>query len=356
MLDFTRAHYLDMTHPSSTLAPWDSLTTGRPAVLKEVPSTPRLRRSLALLTGCDDALLHRSTLHALSDCVGVLAGPGDTVLVEEGTYAVGLAAASQAASRGVVVRKFRHADPEDLAARLRRCRGRPLVLLDGYCTRCATAAPLSEYVEATRRRDGLVVVDDTQAFGVLGADPKRHPPYGLGGGGTARWAGVGPASVVTVASAAKAFGAPFTAVTGERAVVRRLARDGGMRMHASPPSAADVAAGVRAMELNARDGDARRSRLAAVVTRFRSRLRRGGVPMPAGSFPIQDLPRLPRGQAEPLYRRITADGVRTVLRAPTEGRALCVTFLLTAAHTDAETDHAADVAARAWAEVVRRAS
>ena len=41
-------------------------------------------------------------------------------------------------------------------------------MTDGFCPGCGRAAPLREYLESARAQRGLLVLDDTQAIGVLG--------------------------------------------------------------------------------------------------------------------------------------------------------------------------------------------
>ena len=44
----------------------------------------------------------------------------------------------------------------------------PVILTDGYCPACRQVSPLAAYARAIEPAGGLVIVDDTQALGVLG--------------------------------------------------------------------------------------------------------------------------------------------------------------------------------------------
>ena len=47
------------------------------------------------------------------------------------------------------------------------------------------------------------MLDDTQAFGILGEGPLKSNPYGMGGGGSLRWHGVYGPHIIVGSSLAK---------------------------------------------------------------------------------------------------------------------------------------------------------
>lgn len=332
--DFTSALYLGLRHPLRVLAPWNALTTGAPAALHEARPARTLARRVADLLGLDDAVVAPSTLHLFHDLPDALLRPGSAVVADTGLYPVGRLAAERAAARGARVRSFRHHDPDALVDALRGAR-RPLVLADGWCVACGRYAPLVDYARVVADQGGALVVDDTQGLGVFGAP--NGTAYGRDGGGAARRF---PqlrrpplrGHVVVVASMAKAFGAPVAVAAGPRWAVDRLRQRGPSREHSGPASAAAVAAGLRALAVNAARGDALRARLAANVARFQDGLAAAGLEVSDSLFPVQPV-RLPRGVgADGVARRLSRLGVQ----APVV-RAACgptLTFLLTAAHTE----------------------
>ena len=292
MPNFTSSLYLGLSHPSTSLPPWDSLTTGVPAALREPPAATTLAESLAALQGLDRAVVARSTLHAFTDLFAALARPGTGVLVDAGGYDVGRIAAAGPAARGVPVAETAHHDPENLTARLRSppwTRLRPMLLVDGWCPGCGRAAPLAALLIRLRRRSGLLVVDDSQALGVLGRPAPGHPLGRTGGGSVVR-AGVAGNDVVAVSSLAKAFGAPLAVIAGAQTVIERVRATGPTRMHTSPPSQADVHAARRALAVNAACGDRLRRRLADRIQDLRSHLREGGCHWSAACFPCRPWP------------------------------------------------------------------
>ncbi|MDP9388697.1 MAG: aminotransferase class I/II-fold pyridoxal phosphate-dependent enzyme, partial [Actinomycetota bacterium] len=228
MFDFTSAHHLGWEHPSASLPSWPALTTGRPAALDEGTGAD-IERSLADLTGMERGIVSRSTLHAGWD-VGTVLGGRDTVfLVDGGSYPTSSVAVSTAASRGSAIVPFRHHDAMALERAMRRmARPRCVVLTDGWCPGCGNAAPLADYHRAASRERGILLVDDTQAVGVLG--PR--------GGGTVRRAGLCGCHAVAMSSLAKAFAAPLAVTTGPRAIIDRVRAGGPSRLSASPPTRA----------------------------------------------------------------------------------------------------------------------
>ncbi len=356
MLDLTGSLYLGLRHPSAELGGWDALTAGVPAALDRTATVRSVAARLAGLVGAEAGLLFRSTLHAFLDLFSTY--PDDAVLVDAASYPVARWPLAGRRCAGVPVRTFRHRDPAGLGRHLRSLGGRgrrPLVVADGYCTGCGRTAPVAGYLEALRPYGGVLVLDDTQALGILGRDPGPGAPYGHGGGGTVRWAGAaGP--VVQVDSLAKGFGAPLAVLAGPAGLVERIRTRGPTRLHSSAPSSADLRAADRALTVNARFGDRLRARLLWLVRRFRRRLADRGVRMATGEFPVQRLEPSDRRRATAMHAWLCSAGLRSVVTAPPCRPGATVTVVLTAALSTAQVDRAADLLAEAvhrtgWTEV-----
>ena len=349
MPDFTSSTYLGLRHASVELAPWPRLTTGRPAALLEPPVARTVARMAAQLVGCETALLGTSTLHLAWD-LGAWLAPTSSLIVDHSAYPILVGAAERARGRGVPVTTFDGHDIgrlRDLVAGVESQGRQPIILTDGYCPVCRQVSPLATYARAVERAGGLIIVDDTQALGVLGTRGTNDSSFGSGGGGALAWSGLQHPRVVVMASLAKGFGAPLAIIAGSRAVVRSFARASGTRVHCSAPSFAALHAAARALAINTRDGDAIRARLSMLVDRFRARMRAGGVRLTRGRFPIQSLEQ-PRGNdAMRLHAELARAGVHTVLtgdRGPDSAR---LTFVLTAAHTPQDIDDAASATTHA---------
>ena len=359
MPDFTSATYLGLRLARDDLRPWTRLTTGVPAALREPPLSRSVAGSLADLVGLSSGSLATSTLHAAVGLFGALDPAGSEILVDAGSYPIARWGVELARGQGAIVSTIPHQNPDAVLARLRGRRGRaarrrPIVLLDGFCPSCGRAASIAEHLAAALEHDGLVVIEDTQALGVLGV-PVPGNPLGTGGGGVLSWTGTPPAGAVVMASLAKGFGVPVAVVAGSRPVVRAYQRLGATRVHCSPPSAAHLAAVAHALALNADEGDARRARLSALVLALRRGLRAAGADLAPGSFPVQTIRRA-RGLAPAdLHRRLEADGVRAVLHTTCDGRTPAVSLIVRATHREAEIDAAVEAVRRAMATSRRSA-
>ena len=337
--DFTSSLYLGLRHDSAVLAPWTQLTTGVPAALAAAPSSGLVAAGLAGLIGLPAATLAPSTLHAFWDLFAVLGAR--PVFVDAGTYPIARWGAERARCAGAAVRTFRHHDPAALGRAVTAEAGcGPVVLTDGLCPGCGEVAPVGDYLETVGARGGTVVIDDTQALGILGIPAPGHP-FGTGGGGTVRWAGLGGGRVLVVASLAKGFGVPVAVVAGGQAAVRRYEARAETRVHCSPPSNAHLSAAVHALRGNQAQGDELRRHLAAVVARFRGRLGALGIPVMAGLFPVQAVRPRSGPDLRDVHQRLGRLGVRAVLHYPRCEPGLVLSFIFTAAHRRADADRAA---------------
>ena len=348
MIDFTSSLYLGLRHPTWAMEPWSQLTTGAPATLGVPGSAQLVAGSLADLQWCDDATLARSTVHAFIDLVPMLASKGSAIFVDAHAYPIGRWGVERAACRGIPARSFAHHDAAALLASMhhRAVAGRrPLIVTDGVCPGCGNLAPLGAYLEAAHAADGLVVIDDTQALGVLGSDPSAAAPYGRGGGGSLPHAGIRSPRMVVVASLAKGLGAPVAVISGQSRLVRLFEASSETRAHCSPPSIADIHAAAGALHANRRYGDSLRGTLWFLVERFRRLVAGTGLRTTESSFPVQTL-FLAGCEASRLHRRLLACGIRTVLHAGGCRTVSAISFVLTAAHTPSDIDRAVGVLAR----------
>lgn len=338
-LDFSSSLYLGLRHPTRSLEPWEQLTVGAPAALR-VPSTVApLQDWLATLLGCVRATVAPSTLHIFWDLFLVLGGEAGAVVVDDGAYPIARWGVERAAARGAMWRSFRHHDAEALEAELgaAAARGRrPIVLVDGLCPMCGPA-PLEAYRARVDQFGGLLVIDDTQGLGILG---DRHPtcPFGIGGGGSARYQAIGGPNVVIGASLAKAFGVPMAVLAADAAVIRRFERNAETRVHCSQPSVAAQRAGTRALDVNSAAGDGLRVRLARLIRGFRERAADAGYRPRGPLFPVQTVVTGPNARS--IQDRLRQAGVHSVLHKGHRGEMRLV-FVVTASHRIADLDAAA---------------
>jgi 8-amino-7-oxononanoate synthase len=335
--DFTSSLYLGMRHESRSSAPRGALMTGVPAALWAPPEAAAVARRLAMLQGCRRTTLATSTLHIAVDLFAQLAAARPAILVDSGAYPILRVGVHLARCAGAAVSLFPRHDPGALRRRLGATRGGPVVVVaDGYAAGRGPA-PVRAYRDAVREHGGLLVLDDTQALGVLGA----------AGGGSLRLHRVAGPEVVLVCSLAKGFGAPIACLSGSDAFVGRFEARSMTRVHASPPSSAAIAAAARALAINDARGDLLRARLAAVVRRFRRGLHvRAGLRPLDRDFPVQELGPPQVGDPVRVHERLATDGVACVLRRDIDGSPR-IAFVLTARHTAADIDIAVAAIARA---------
>ncbi len=352
MLDFTSALYLGFDHPSGVLPPWSRLTTGRPAALAPLSGEAFLAGELASLQGLGGAALFPSTLHLFWDLFGFLARDEVSLYMDAGTYAIGRWGVERAAALGVPVRRVPHFDPEAMEQAIRdeHHGRRPVVVADGFCPSCGRPAPIAEYRASARARGGTLVLDDTQALGVLGAAADAEVPLGRGGGGSLRRGGIDGAGVIVGSSLAKGFGVPMAVLGGDADMVGRFERESETRVHCSPPSAAVLHAARRALEVNHAEGDRRRYRLGRLIGRLRRHLRSIGLSAFGDPFPVQSLRSGAREEAPVLHESLRRRGIRTVLHRSCRSSAARVSVVLTCRHTPDDIDRLAgtiaDVAVR----------
>jgi 8-amino-7-oxononanoate synthase len=334
VLDFTSALYLGLRHPSPSLRPWPGLTTGKPAALQPPPRSAAIAGRFAALVGCERATPVASTLHLFWDLFGLLARDRVRIYMDEGSYAIARWGVERAAAHGVPVREFPHRDAttlRDLIKQDRHARRRPIVLADGFCPTCSGAAPVAEFLQCVAQHDGYVVLDDTQALGVLGKQ----------GGGSLRWQGIKSPDVIVGSSLAKGFGSPMAMLAGSASLIRRFEEQSETRLYCSPPSLAVLHATERALAINHTHGDRLRRHLAQLVRRFDARLHAIGLAADGGLFPVKTLQ--PAGvAAEVLYQRLLLLGVRTIVIRRCREIGARVAFLITALHRSSDIDLAVE--------------
>lgn len=352
MLDFTSSLYLGMWHAAWTLRPWAQLTTGKPATLETGRDAQVVARQLARLVGCESATLAASTLHVFWDLFAMLSQSGIAIYLEAGAYPIAQWGVERAAARGVPVIRFDHKDVHALRQALAETphgNRRPVIVTDGVCTCCGCAAPIAAYHEIVHAQKGWLVVDDTQALGLMGHSHGPEAPYGRGGGGSLQRSGVQCGEVIVVNSLAKALGVPVAMLAGSNAFVGAFEAHSHTRLHCSPPSAAEIHAAQRALALNASQGDHLRRQLAERVRTFRRRLAMAGLRANGGLFPMQTVVLPPDADGGNVYQRLLEQGIQTILHADKGRRAARISFLLTIRHRADEIERAVHVLAEAIA-------
>ncbi len=146
--------------------------------------------------GSDAALYFGSGYHFGLAAPAVLSEQYDAVFFDELAH---FALRDGIGASGLRHRSFRHLDVEDLEHQLRHhlaAGERPLVVTDGLYSTFGEIAPLDRLSQVTAAYDGRLVVDESHAFGVLGAT----------GRGALEHHGMANTAALAGGSLAKAFG------------------------------------------------------------------------------------------------------------------------------------------------------
>ena len=278
MVDFTSALYLGSPH--LTLPAGLPLTTGRPAALREPDWHRRVAREVARRQGLETGLLAPSTLHLFWDVLALLPRSG-VVFIDKAMYPVGQWGAARALLRGLPVVPFSAHDLPGLARQLHtyRQQGRtPWLLTDGWRLAAEGPAPLARYLHLLQPDpNSVLLIDDTQAFGVTGAKPTLRHPLGRGGGGTLPFLGLRHPQILTITSLAKGLGVPVAVLAGSRRWLSLYEQRSAVRVHTSPVSSWHAWAAAQALGLDARHGNAARQRLEQHIRQFRQELSAAGI-------------------------------------------------------------------------------
>jgi 8-amino-7-oxononanoate synthase len=323
-LDLTTALFLDLRHSSSELPQWESFTTGVPAAVGEIPLARRVAGHVAQSHGSEAGLVARSTLHALVDVFTELPRGGDVVAVDEAAYPTIRYAAASARRPGITMLTYRHHRPDTVPDTGRRV----VIATEGWCAGCGRPAPVAELSEIAARSGGVLVVDDSLAYGVLGGR-KGGEVFG-DGTGTIRWLSRRHDGILWLASFAKAYGTPIAVVTGSRYVIERM-RASGNRLHSSPPSTPDVMAAWHALAL-APELHRRRQCLQAAVVALRAALTALGLPVVGLPFPVVAIPMSP-AVADVWWRRLRADGIDAIVQLPRCRSGALLSFIVRSQHS-----------------------
>lgn len=338
-MDFTSSLYLGMKHSSNELKGWQQLTTGIPAALGESGEAVRVANYAAGMQGLESGLVAPSTLHLYWDLFDFLSHRQVVVFIDEKVYPVSRYGIEKLLLRKIPIHTFRHFDAAHVAELVRQKAGRsktPVIISDGWCPACGNAAPLQQYTTIVKPLNGWVIIDDTQAFGILGAGKRTTLPYGKGGGGLIQWQSLRSTAVVTIVSLAKGFGAPLSVMSGAKAFIRSFEQHSQTRVNSSPVSLAHLHAAMNAFHINQLEGDTRRGSLWRNICLFRSLVQKAGIAVQGGIFPVQTIRCRSRRQTIWLWETLNKKKIRTVLVTPHDELHPVLSFIFRSDHQPGE--------------------
>lgn len=336
MIDFTSSLYLGMKHSSNELDGWQQLTTGVPAALGEPGLATQVGNYVAGMQGLEKGLTAPSTLHLYWDLFDFLSYRPIVLFIDEKVYPVSRYGIEKLLLRNIPIYTFRHFDAAHVAELIKKNCTRlkiPVIVTDGWCPACGGAAPLRQYAGMVKPLNGWVIVDDTQAFGILGAGKKMGRPYGKGGGGLLQWQFLRADTMITIVSLAKGFGVPLSVMSGTRAFIGAFASHSQTRVNSSPVSLAHLQAAMNAFRINRLEGDDRRAALWRNTCRLKTLLQKAGIAVQGGIFPVQTIRCRSRQQTIMLWEELKKNNVRAVLITPHGEQQPVLSLILRNDHT-----------------------
>lgn len=256
-----------------------------------------LEAGLARLTGAPDTLVFPTVTLTHLGVLPLLAGRGDTLVVDRSAHRSVQEAAELAAARGADLRRFEHGDRHSLARALDAATGRPVVALNGVYSMTGTVPDLATIVGMTAAAGGLVYVDDAHGLGVLGhrpaggADGPQGPhPYGTGGGGVVAHLGLSYDHIVYVGGLSKAFSSMAAFVTCRHPDDRAWFEQASTAVFSGPVPVASLATALAGLAVNAERGDELRRHLHRLTTRaIEGATERGWMVDNPLAFPVVNL-------------------------------------------------------------------
>jgi 8-amino-7-oxononanoate synthase len=286
------------------------------------------RELAAFVRPCDNARALTFSTGYLANLaiLSALAGRDDAIFADRRNHACLNDGALLARAEFV---RYRGNDVAALEARLAASRARrKLIATDAVFSMDGDLAPLPRLLELALAFDALLVVDDAHGFGVLGE-----------GRGSLAHFGVASDRIVYMGTLGKAAGVAGAFVAAHPIVVETLLQTARPYIYttAAPPALAHALAASLAI---IRDDAARRSRLAALIERFRAGAQSLPWTLPLSPTPIQPLIVGESAAAVELCEALFARGIWVpAIRPPTVPKgAARLRVSLSAAHTDDDVD------------------
>jgi 7-keto-8-aminopelargonate synthetase-like enzyme/acyl-CoA synthetase (AMP-forming)/AMP-acid ligase II/acyl carrier protein len=295
LTDFASCNYLGLDlHPDvmraipAAIARWGVHPSWTRAVASPAPYR-LLERRLADLAGVHDTIVFPTVTLLHFGVLPRLAGATGAIVIDAAAHNSLHEAAALAGARGTAVTTFAHGSLHDLEAKLASLADRSsrVIAVDGVYSMSGSSADLRALVAIAEHHDAVVYVDDAHGFGVLGADPGPDAPYGRGGGGLLRHAGVDRSRIVYVAGLSKAFSSMAAFVGCRDAAERHRFEMASTMIFSGPVPVASLASALAGLDVNATDGDRRRAHLWSLTERLLDGVRALGLTAEnASGFPI----------------------------------------------------------------------
>jgi len=281
LLDFSSNDYLALsTHPAVieasrvALAQWGAGAGAARLMSGDLALHHQLEAAVAGLKGKEAALLFGSGFMANAGVIPALVGRGDVVFADRLDHA---SIYDGCRLSGAKLHRFRHNDIGHLEELLasHRGRGEALVVVESIYSMDGDRCPLADLVALKERYEFLLLVDEAHATGLFGAN----------GGGVIEADGVGGAVDLAMGTFGKALGSYGAYLAGSREIIDYLVNRARSFIYSTALPPAVLGASLAAVELVRADVSLR-DELWARVTRFKERLRQGGLAADLGPSQI----------------------------------------------------------------------
>ena len=301
-----------------------------------------LERAISAFLRTEDAILYGSCFDANGGLFEVLLDERDAVISDALNHASVIDGIRLCKAKRL---RFAHSDMKDLEAKLNEARSSRLRLIatDGVFSMDGDLAKLDRIVELAERYEAAVMVDDSHATGVIGAQGRGTPAH----------FGVDDRIAVVTSTLGKTLGGATGGFTTGSANIIDLLRQRSrpyLFSNALPPA---VAAGALQALTLVEEGDELRARLRENAVFFRTRLAGLGFRLIDGNHPIIPVMLGDASLAASMADRLLAEGVYVVgfsYPVVPEGQAR-IRVQMSAAHTRDELELAIAAFAKAGREL-----
>ncbi len=239
------------THPS-----WARLAAGPDLY-------PELEARLATLLGAEEVVVLPTISLIAVGLIPALVERGGAVFVDRLAHKVNHDGCRVARDRGASLVSFSSGDLDALDRALTAHASAPdkLIVVDGVLSTSGRVQNIPAIAALAERHGAIVYVDDAHGFGLLGEEPSRENPYGRRGNGVVRHLGGGYDNVVYVSGLSKAYSSLAAFFTCPRALRPYLQVSVTSYIYSGPCPTASLATALAGLDVNERDGDARRRRI-----------------------------------------------------------------------------------------------
>ena len=246
------------------------------------------------------------------------------------------------------VKVYKHADVADLERLLKEdaTEGNRFIITDGVFSMDGDIAPLPALVKLAERYEATLIVDDAHAVGVIGDD----------GSGTAAHFGLQGKVDLQVGTMSKALAAEGGYVAGKKIFIDYLINKSRPFIFSTALAPAPAAAAAAALDLLIKNKETYLQRLWSNTVRMRQLLEDACIPLVEGETPIIPIMVGEASLASEIAGALAEKGVLiSAIRPPTVAQGQSrLRLTVTAAHTEEQLAHAADLIIKVWQDAKRK--